>query len=189
MLRFTEKCSPTSNAGKVLTECLESTLDGYKEFSENYGEDYPNTSKIFSLEDARDLVKKLLDAHKDLKETYYLTDYHYLVIYEILECEKDIYNNAYGDTDVERIGNKEYKLGTAQKEERKEFKRKAKSVEYIEECLFWDLDFLLGKEILLGMDEKHKKQLGFSSETFGVIMGMKPHPDEIKLEIDKEISE
>ena len=189
MLRFAQKCSPTSNAGKILTECLEGALEGYKEFPEEYNECYPNTSKIFSLEEAKDLVKKLLDAHKNPKETYYLTDYHYLILYEVLEYEKDIFNTTYDDGEVGQIGNLKFKLSTAQKEERREFKRKVKSIDYIQECLFWDFDFLLGKEILLGMDNEQKDHFGFSDETFGVIMGLKPHPDEIKLEIDIEGNE
>lgn len=40
--------------------------------------------------------------------------------------------------------------------------------------------------MFLNMTEDSKKLMGFSRETFGVIMGMKAHPDELIIKLHKK---
>ena len=52
---------------------------------------------------------------------------------------------------------------------------------------FWDEDFLLDPEVMASLSEENKTALGFNQETFALVQGLKPHPQELELqEVDTE---
>jgi hypothetical protein len=48
---------------------------------------------------------------------------------------------------------------------------------------FWDSDFLESPALYDQLNPRAKQQLGMNPETFGLIHGMVPHPDELRLEL------
>jgi hypothetical protein len=47
---------------------------------------------------------------------------------------------------------------------------------------FWDEDFLLDPEVMASLSEENKAALGFNQETFALVQGLKPHPQELELQ-------
>lgn len=176
MLRFTEKCTPGSKAGVLISKRLRVALDEFNDEESmperDFKDHFPLISSCFSRDEAKEMVKKLLEAHEDSKNTYHPTDYHFALLYELLEDER-----GYCGFLIEDGEN-----GHLPKETTKKYKKTAETLEHIIEVLFWDHDFLITKDEILDLNEQAKDQLGFSPEVFGIIMGMKPHPDEVKLE-------
>jgi len=51
---------------------------------------------------------------------------------------------------------------------------------------FWDADFLESAAVYEQLDPRAKQSLGANPETFGVVQGLAPHPDELRLEVCRE---
>ena len=48
---------------------------------------------------------------------------------------------------------------------------------------FWDTDVLGSAAVYEQLDPRAKQSLGAHPETFGVVQGLAPHPDELRLEV------
>lgn len=157
MLRFVEPYDKTFSY--VLDYVLKVQADMVMDMDKkDYRICYPLSSKYFPKKETRELLLKLQKANKDNTALYFLTDYHFALIYEALDCIGEIrYRGKWKDINVE----------------------------YITDVYFWDMDFTWEKKLMLDCPMKVKEQMGVSDETFGVIMGLKPHPKEIELKVDK----
>ena len=54
--------------------------------------------------------------------------------------------------------------------------------DYIVDHFFWDTDFLAA-EHLLELTTQHRQRVGFSDEAWSVAAGLRPHPDELAIQI------
>jgi hypothetical protein len=121
----------------------------------------PRTAKLFKRGEAVGLIKRLLEAHQNRALLYQLTDYHWLVLYEVLKYFIDANE---GRDDATKVG--PYRVG------RFDFGD-------ILDRYFWDLDFITDE--IAAAPEYVKRQLGVSRETWGVVSGLRPHPDELAI--------
>lgn len=55
----------------------------------------------------------------------------------------------------------------------------------VTDIFFWDENFLISSDIFDNLLPDAKRSLNFSEETFGVVHGLKPHPEEVKLKAIK----
>jgi hypothetical protein len=64
---------------------------------------------------------------------------------------------------------------------------------YIEEIIFddlidiyfYDTDFLLNTDTVINLGFDNRKALGLNDETFGISQGLSPHPEELKIKLQK----
>lgn len=131
---------------------------------------YPLSSRLWSTAELHRLMKKLYLAHNDTSTTYHATDYHYLILWELLEVQIDIHNDLAKEAIREHYDT----------EERYRFARRKCSIEDID-GIFWDTDFLFDSETMMRMPQAQKDSMGLSPETFGLCIGLKPHPEETLL--------
>lgn len=129
-------------------------------------DEFPRASRVFSPEAALATVKELQKYNKDESGLWELNDYHYCLIYEILEDFCTVENESARDFDrpIAIIG--ETKIWEV-------------DFEAITEIYFPDTDFLMPRDRMEGLGEEEKKQFGYRPETFSIAMGFKPHPDEL----------
>lgn len=130
----------------------------------------PNAHRNYSFDCALNTLKELYKYHKHA-DIWEINDYHYVLLYDILRQFSCIYNDLTKEDDVS-----EESLIKVGKIEIHEI-----DFEQLVEDYFPDTDFLLAQENLLGLSKSVKEQLGLSPETFGVVMGMKPHSEELKI--------
>lgn len=126
----------------------------------SYGDAMPRCAKIFQLEQIRPLLIQIRNAHRDATTMYQCTDYHWLVLYEALGFFLELSSNE------GPIKAGPYRI---------------KNVEWnaILDHYFWDLDFTIDE--IKDASEFVKSQMGVSPETWGLVSGFKPHPEEIAL--------
>ena len=134
---------------------------------------FPEIARVFPPSVAR---AALLNLHKclDRPELYDCTDYHYLLLYDVLCFYADIHN------------------GLVIKSRNKKEKKEASFVDpfYIEkinvneliDLYFFNHVFLIDSESLLNLPESFRKTL--RPEVFGLSQGLLPHPEELELKID-----
>ena len=126
-------------------------------------------TRIWELFDPSQLLgelQKLLTAHRSTK-LYMPTDYHFLMLHEVLEVQISHHNNrvsvcgqplAFGSV---LLGHVDF--------------------DFVRDY-FWDEDFLLDPEVMASLSEENKAALGFNQETFALVLGLKPHPQELELQ-------
>lgn len=126
-------------------------------------------TRIWELFDPSQLLgelQKLLTAHRSTK-LYMPTDYHFLMLYEVLEVQISYHNNR-----VSACGHPlafgSVLLGLV-------------DFDFVRDY-FWDEDFLLDPEAMASLSEENKVGLGFNQETFALVQGLKPHPQELELQ-------
>jgi hypothetical protein len=100
------------------------------------------------------------------------TDYHFLILHEVLELQISHHNNwvsacgqplAFGSV---LLGHVDF--------------------DFVRDY-FWDEDFLLDPEVMASLSEEQKAALGFNQETFALVQGLKPHPQKLEVqEVDAE---
>ena len=122
--------------------------------------------ELFEPSQLRNELQKLLRAHRSAK--FYLpTDYHFLMLHEVLEVQISHHNNrvsacgqplAFGSV---LLGHVDF--------------------DFVRDY-FWDEDFLFDPEVMAGLSEQNKVALGFNQETFALVQGLKPHPQELELQ-------
>jgi hypothetical protein len=122
--------------------------------------------ELFDPSQLLDELQKLLTAHRSAK-LYMPTDYHFLMLHEILEVQISHHNNrvsvcgqplAFGSV---LLGHVDF--------------------DFVRDY-FWDEDFLLDPEVMASLSEENKAALGFNQETFALVLGLKPHPQELELQ-------
>jgi hypothetical protein len=182
-LRFQEPLTP---AAKYLVDY---SLKGAEDELRNYDADdwaatFPRSAACFSLELAvttmADLREKL-----DRPEFYQLTNYHWLLLYEALQLYLAILNDY-------QIAEENHQLLTlaSRGDGYLKFRRRRGRPSHVTidfgwfvDKFFWDTDFLELPGVYDQLGPEAKRQLGMTPETFGVIHGMAPHPDELRLEV------
>jgi hypothetical protein len=131
-------------------------------------------TRIWELFDPGQLLgelQKLLTAHRSVK-LYMPTDYHFLILHEVLELQIISHNDLVSAFD-QPLAFGSVLLGHVDFD----------FVRYY----FWDEDFLLDPEVMASLSEEQKAALGFNQETFALVQGLKPHPQELELrEVDAE---
>jgi hypothetical protein len=51
----------------------------------------------------------------------------------------------------------------------------------IVDIFFWDTDFLLSEEDIVGLGMERREELAINPEIFGITQRLKPHPEELQL--------
>jgi hypothetical protein len=128
----------------------------------------------------KDLGEKL-----ELPELYQLTDYHWLLLYEVLaqgliplndwrvpEANRELVPLAGADDGYLKVRRRGRRTPPVQID-----------FDGFIDQFFGDTDFLLSTVVYEGLDPEVKRKLGANPELFGVIQGMAPHPDELRLEV------
>lgn len=166
MLRFATK--PDAIFPVLLNDALEEIIDQIEldpssaEQQETFEVLMPSSAKLFGSQDAKQQLRALQTA---LAETSLCqpTDYHWLLLYEVLEVYSDGFNDMPRGRACESYGI-----------QRIDF-------DLLVELFFWDNDFL--DEEIPNMPLEARQRIGISPETFGLTAGMKPHPEELVLKV------
>jgi len=166
MLRFATK--PDTVFPVFLHDAIEGTLDEIEldpspeEQQEAFEALMPSSAKVFGFQEAKQQLRAL---HTALAETalYKPTDYHWLLLYELLELYSEGFNNMPHGRVCEAFGIQHIDF------------------DLLVELFFWDNDFL--DVDIPDMPLEARQHMGISPETFGLTAGMKPHPEELVLKI------
>lgn len=190
MLRFA--CPLTAAATKLFVYCLEMSADEIIDFYESHDDwrhAYPLSAKCFTRELAQETLVDLI-AKLRLPEEYMPTEYHWLLLYECLNIQSDLLNDAPAPVLIEQL----HMSGDARDEEYLCLPSTSKGLDgfhidfdELVDQYFWDTDFLLDAETFSQLDAGAKKRLGFSNGLFGVIHGLPPHPAELILRRSEEV--
>jgi hypothetical protein len=130
-----------------------------------FKETMPRSAKLFTPDEMLVVLRRLADGHRDEETLYHCTDYHWLVLYEVLAHFVEITNDlAAYEKKGARIAS--YSIMTI-------------DFGHIVDAFFHDTDFL-GDYVADASDDL-KRQMGISPETWGLVTGLKPHPEEIVL--------
>ena len=165
------------NPDKIFTEILESAFkfsldiikegEAYNDFRDYYGL-FPQASRIFAPTKAKEVLLELIKYNKD-SGLWEINVYHYCLIYDLLKnfCEaiKDRIEDSQPILTVD------------------EFKIWELDFERMVAIYFSDTDFLIEPTAFQDMSVELKDQMGFTEDTFPVVMGMNPHPDELKIRL------
>ena len=167
MLRFMQPLEERDLAifHAALVDALE-WLDFVRDDPEDFPVRYPESAKCFTPALAVQTLKKLLQASHDTA-LYQLTDYHWLLLYEVLLEFSEIFNDE-PELVVEEEWIAQYDI------------QKIDFHEFID-LYFWDIDFMTKPDDVVDMGEEGRKQMGFNREAYGVIQRLAPHPDELEL--------
>jgi hypothetical protein len=134
---------------------------------------YPSMVKVFTPSLARTTLLNL-SKRLDRSEIYHLNDYHYLVLYDVMDFYADVHN------DMVRI--------SKSRKDRKEasfvgpFYIEKIDMDDILYLYFFDIDFLTDAETMLNIPDWFRST--FSPEAFGLSQGMLPHAEELELKVD-----
>jgi len=128
---------------------------------------YPESAKCFTAALAEKTLKNLFCASQD-SALYQLTDYHWLLLYEVLKNFTEVFN----DEPEGVVGGKE--LVT-------KYGRKTVDFHDFIDCYFWDTDFLADPDGMINMGHESRQSMGFNQEAYAVIQRWAPHPEELAL--------
>lgn len=132
----------------------------------------PTAGKVFGPLTAIKTRKRILACNKR-PGLYRLNDYHYLLLYDTLQyfCEihNDMVKEAHSGFEKQRMS----KVGA--------FYIERIDFDALIDIYFYDIDFLMDGDTMIGLGLERRKELGLNDETFGISQGMAPHPDELKI--------
>jgi hypothetical protein len=172
MLRFARRPDHVFHA--IVSEALDQAIDNTKvfrdghvlsqqdkrELQESYEACFPRTATLLTSDEAVPELQRLRNAHLDTNTLSQLTDYHWLLLYEsiVLFCDfhNESTNKKIGSYQIDRI-----------------------DTDWMIDAYFWDLDFLTPE--MTDLTESQRDMLAVSRETWAVVEGLKPHPDELRL--------
>ena len=171
MLRFANEPDKTALAivHAAMTDALaeiELNKDDHACSLEDFTARYPESAKCFTPALAETTLKGLLRASQD-SALYQLTDYHWLLLYEVLDNFTEVFNDepiyVGGGELVTKYG--------------------VKNIDFYDfiDCYFWDTDFLIEPDSMINMREKGRQSMAFNQEAYGVIQRWAPHPEELAL--------
>ena len=157
----------------ILHEALEEALDDIREITgrgdkETWEIGYPCCSRCFSPEAAAAVVKQLLATSKE-PDRYRITDYHYALLFDCLGNYCDLFNMVANERPDGLLALGEYEL-------------KEIDFEGLIEVFFWDTDFAFSPEVVEGLGEKGREEMGIADEVFGIAEGLEPHSEELRVE-------
>jgi len=163
---------PDALMTSIVHEAFEIAVDSMRVMEESgsqkdWQDGFPQLSRIFSLSEFVIELKRLDRAHSS-STVWRLGDYHWLLLYWILHDFCELYNDGEEDSAV-RITHEGTCIQTL-------------DFDALVSVFFWDLDFLLPFEDLSALGTANREEMGFSQETFALAAGLKPHPEELKLE-------
>lgn len=140
---------------------------------EDFTNVFPAAGKVFppalAAETLRDLFTCL-----DRPEIYYLNDYHYLLLYDVLNSLSEIHNDRVSMARNKKDG-KEASFVDPFSIEKIDF-------DEIVELYFFDIDFLTSPEVMLNLPSWFKQT--YNPEAFALSQGLLPHPEELALKVD-----
>ena len=140
---------------------------------ETFVESFPAAGKVFpprlAVETMRDLLRCL-----DRPEIYYLNDYHYLLLFDVLKFFTEIHNDGVSLARNKR-DRKEASFVDPFFIERIDF-------DEIVDLYFFDIDFLTSPDVMLNLPSWFKET--YNPEAFALSQGLLPHPEELALNID-----
>lgn len=173
MLRF--QTTPDSPFLDILDEAINETLgtidmeaDLPEEQQESFRDEMPRSSTFFTPQEAKQQLEVLQRASR-ANELYQPTDYHWLLLYEVLDHYCALFNDDPCGMPLEKYGIKRLDIG------------------FMVDLFFWDTDFL--DDGIADMPLVARKALDVSPETFGLAMGLKPHPEELALKLHESADE
>ena len=159
---------------ELLEGALDYAIDTIRDLEDDDGDDdfkclWPIAAKCFNKDNA---LKALMEIrrYQKRKEIYSVSNYHYMLIYDVLE--KDcIWLNDHAKEDKKPI----VKVG----------KCEILKIEFgaLSDMYFKDTDFLTDERIMMSLKKDHKKQLGYAPETFGIAIGMAPNREDLKIKL------
>ena len=177
----------TAAATALVIACLELASDAVVEqyaTPQEWAEDYPRSARCFTPALAR-LTLRDLHARLQLPETYVLTEYHWLLLYECLQGEMPVINDLLLPCLMERL----HTLAVTQDCAYLSLSAPSQNttgfhidVAVFIERYFWDTDVLMVAEVVSRLSAEAKRHLGLSESLFGVVHGLAPHPDELVLQ-------
>ena len=169
MLGFAARSDPAFEV--IVTAALEIAIDGLRNPDgpdEGVLVDYsPRTQAIFDRQELLAVLEKLLEAHRS-PTIYKLTNYHFLILHDVLQVYADLHNDSlelhdgvrrWGDVTIREI-----------------------DMDTVLAVYFFDTDFLFAPDDFNAMDEQKKEEMQFTDDTWGVVNQLKPHPDELALQ-------
>src|SRR5208283_4383561 len=139
----------------------------------DFNDVYPEAGRVFAPHTALKVLQSMLECH-NRPETYFLNDYHYLLLYDVLEAFCDNHNDAVSGSK----GKLRKELSTVG-----EFCIDQIDFGSIIDCYFFDIDFLTDQEVMLGLRVGERQRLGMNEEAFSIATGLSPHPEELELKI------
>ena len=151
----------------ILHEAIQFTIDSIEAYDfdpEPFEIQYENSSRVFHPNLARDTSRQLLDASRSA-QWYQPTDYHWLLLYEALE----IYCALFNDGEL-----RETRLSA-------QYGIRLIDFDAIVDIFFWDTNFLLSEEHVVGLGMDGWKELAIHPEIFGITQRLTPHPEEQQL--------
>jgi hypothetical protein len=185
MLRFAEPLTPA--AKYLVAYSLDIADDEWHEIyadPDAWAEACPRVARCFSLTLACTIIKDLWEK-LERQEVYQLTDYHWLLLYGVLAHGLIPLN----DLQIPEV-NQELQTLASKGDGYLRIRRRRRGSPHVTidfdwfiDKFFWDTDFLESVAVYEQLDPRAKQSLGANSEAFGVIQGMAPHPDELRLEI------
>jgi hypothetical protein len=138
------------------------SLSNKEEISEQMISLLPNAENVFNAQTALTTLKEMMIC-LEKPQVYYLNDYHYLMLYDTLSNLCDLHNAAVEDCKTE--------------EDRKQ----------ISQIGDYYID-LFDPEDMFQLGLEGRKEKAINEETFAVIQGLIPHPEELALkEYDGDI--
>ena len=167
MLRFDQP--PDRVFLAILHEALATECDQIHDFAkddkEYWESQYPNISRVFTPDLVITVLSRLLEASKE-STLYKVTDYHWVVIYDCLKVFCAIHNDYRGERGDRTVG--PYEIG---------------EIDFLSiiNQFFWDTDFLIPASELTDIGIEGRHQLDLSEETFGLVHGLAPHPEDLEL--------
>lgn len=181
MLRFQDNIDKVFDA--ILRESIDVAIDDIESIiassvdsdaaTEDFRDTYPEAGRVFAPHTALKVLQNMLECH-NRPETYFLNDYHYLLLYDVLEAFCDSHNDAVSGSKG-KLKRELSKVG--------EFYIDQIDFDNIIDCYFFDTDFLTDQEVMLGLRVGGRQYLGMKEEAFSIATGLSPHPEELELKI------
>jgi hypothetical protein len=154
----------------IVREAIEYYLDHFHVAElgeEDFREMHPWLSRCFTAEEAMTQLRALLSAHGTDGTLFQITDYHWLLLWTVLEWFCQIHNDlAVEDSASEKVG---------------PYRIREIDFDYIRDTYFWDEDFLIPDLFNAPADVRH--QMMMNPEAWGISAGLKPHPDELAIRV------
>ncbi len=177
----------TPAAHALVAYCLEAAADELLDLyadQEAWNANFPCSAACFRQELAQKVVLDLREK-LDRPEEYLLTDYHWLLLCEVLQ----VYVGLINDYQLPDILGELQAVATAQDSAYIEIHRRSLRGRRVQldldgfiDKFFWDTDFLIEPQLFEQLDSEAKQRLATNPELFGVIQRLAPHPDELILQ-------
>ena len=135
-----------------------------------------NVGKVFNYVTALKTLKRMLVCHRR-PGLYNLNDYHYLLLYDTLLNFCEIHNDMVRVSSSAGAKKREAKVGA--------FYIEKIDFDLLIGVYFYDTDFLLDAETVIKLGIEKRIELGIQDETFGISQGLAPHPEELKITVNK----